>query len=83
MSSVVPALIKTIKSFASGHSQRWSMRANDPLLQGGSLVVDKDGVVVMLHRDKYAGDHASIESLVSAVQQAFAGATAPAGGGTR
>lgn len=52
------------------------MRATDPLLQGGALVVNKDGTVILLHRDKYAGDHASMDALAAAVNQIFV-ATGP------
>lgn len=71
--SAVPALKKTLESFAAGNRQRWGMRATDPLLQGGSLVVDcAAGDVVFLHRDRFAGDHASIDDIVAAADAVFA-----------
>jgi hypothetical protein len=76
----VPALKKTVESFLAGHRQRWGMRAADPLLQGGALVVDcASGEVVFLHRDRFAGDHASIDDIVAAAEEVFA--RVDAGGG--
>lgn len=72
---LVSALFKTIASFAAGHRQRWTMRAADPFLQGGSMVVDvANGEVVYFHKDKFAGDHAPISELVSAAESVVAGA---------
>jgi hypothetical protein len=69
----VPALGKTVQSFRDGYRQRWSMRATDALLQGGALVVDADGGVVLLHRDQFAGDHCAVDALADAVRAAQAG----------
>jgi hypothetical protein len=68
---VVPALGKTIQSFREGNRQRWLMKATDPLRQGGALVLDADGNVVLLHRDAYAGDHCDVKILAQAVKDAL------------
>lgn len=48
------------------------MRATDPLLQGGSLVIDRArGEAVFLHRDRFAGDHASVDDLVAACEAVY------------
>lgn len=42
----------------------------DPLLQGGALVIDRaQGTVELLHRDKFAGDHAPIDILFEAAKE--------------
>lgn len=75
LSRLVSALFKTIASFAAGHRQRWTMRAADPFLQGGSMVVDvANGDVVYFHKDKFAGDHAPISELANAAEGVVNGA---------
>jgi hypothetical protein len=75
----VPALVKVIQSFRDGYRQRWTMRATDPFLQGGALVVDSKGTVVLLHRDQFGGDHAPLDNLVDAAEHICAGCVASAG----
>jgi hypothetical protein len=77
----VPALVKVIQSFRDGYRQRWTMRATDPFLQGGALVVDREGTVVLLHRDQYGGDHAPLGNLVDAAEHICAGCVASADDG--
>jgi hypothetical protein len=48
----------------------------DNYQQGGVLVVDRDGKIAFLHRDRYSGDHAdSADVIDAAMRVAAAGAT--------
>ena len=66
------AAVAFARSLKSGHGRTGA--AGDPLLQGGELVIAPGGKITFLHLAGYAGDHASVASVLAALPPA-----APAG----
>lgn len=64
------ALKVTVDSIRAGYPTVLSRTPTDPFQQGGAMVVDDALMVRYLHRDKFAGDHASIPDLQQAVDDA-------------
>lgn len=66
----IRALQKTISSFQAGNPQTWKHLPTDATQQGGALVVDEANIVRFLHKDSFAGDHAAIDTLENAIEEA-------------
>ncbi|PXF45653.1 Thioredoxin-like protein AAED1, chloroplastic [Gracilariopsis chorda] len=65
----LPALGKMVNSFREGNPQTWSRIPKDPFQQGGTILIDKHGVVRMCHAEHFAGDHLAKERLIAEVSK--------------
>ncbi len=70
------SLVETARAMAAGHPH--GAAAGDRTQQGGVLLVDRAGVVRLLHRSRSIGDHAPTSDLVHAALRLAVEERAPA-----